>query len=250
MKRGRAGRDGDGYGDMAEDTELEDELDAGAGTSGPSLKKQKMGRSSLEPFETGTESPSPPPSPPLSDYDDPHPEPLTPSAAPPPKGSLRKTPKKAAHNNDDGAAAATAHSGPPGSHAGKVKEEDDDEEENLAIEFGKGPTVDPDRMQAVLSKFTPEQMRRYECYRRSGFQKATMRRLLQSVAGCPVSVPMTIVMSGIAKMFVGELVETGRVVMTERKDSGPVRPCHIREAYRRLKLRGKVPRRTRPRLFH
>ena len=40
-----------------------------------------------------------------------------------------------------------------------------------------------------------------------------------------------------------------RMVMTERKDSGPIRPCHIREAYRRLKLEGKVPRRSVPRLF-
>ncbi|MCO5594872.1 hypothetical protein L7F22_048907 [Adiantum nelumboides] len=74
-------------------------------------------------------------------------------------------------------------------------------------------------------------------------------QLLQSVAGCPISAPMTIVMSGIAKMFVGELVETGRRVMTERKETGPTRPCHIREAYRRLKLKGKVPLRSRPRLF-
>lgn len=40
-----------------------------------------------------------------------------------------------------------------------------------------------------------------------------------------------------------------RVVMSERKDSGPIRPCHIREAYRRLKLEGKIPRRSVPRLF-
>ena len=33
--------------------------------------------------------------------------------------------------------------------------------------------------------------------------------MLQSVSGGPVSVPMTIVISGIAKMFVGELVEIG-----------------------------------------
>lgn len=31
-----------------------------------------------------------------------------------------------------------------------------------------------------------------------------------------------------------------RIVMSERKDSGPIRPCHIREAYRRLKLEGKI----------
>jgi hypothetical protein len=40
-----------------------------------------------------------------------------------------------------------------------------------------------------------------------------------------------------------------RMVMTERKDSGPIRPCHIREAYRRLKLEGKVPKKSVPRLF-
>jgi len=37
-------------------------------------------------------------------------------------------------------------------------------------------------------------------------------QLLQSVSGAPVSVPMTIVISGIAKMFVGELVEIGMLV--------------------------------------
>jgi hypothetical protein len=35
-------------------------------------------------------------------------------------------------------------------------------------------------------------------------------QLLASISGTPkISVPMTIVVSGIAKMFVGELVETG-----------------------------------------
>ncbi|VVB17386.1 unnamed protein product [Arabis nemorensis] len=57
------------------------------------------------------------------------------------------------------------------------------------------------------------------------------------------------VVSSITKMFVGELVETSRVVMRERKESRPIRPCHIRESYRRLKLQGKVPKRSVPRLF-
>lgn len=143
---------------------------------------------------------------------------------------------------------------------------------------------------SILSQFTEDQMNRYESFRRSGFQKATMKRvflsfplylkhnsnastilslstgekndglwftyrrvslfvvimfciqsisnqntltklflrmiilfalwslhfpclwmqLLTSVTGTQkISMPMTIVMSGIAKMFVGELVETG-----------------------------------------
>ncbi|CAI9279419.1 unnamed protein product [Lactuca saligna] len=137
----------------------------------------------------------------------------------------------------------------------KNKEDDEEEEEeNMDVELGKFPsTGDPDKMakmQSILSQFTEEQMSRYESFRRSGFQKSNMKRLLASITGsAKISMPMTIVVSGIAKIFVGELVETARVVMTERKETGPIRPCHIREAYRRLKLEGKIPKRSVPRLF-
>ncbi|KAL5699609.1 transcription initiation factor TFIID subunit 11 [Ranunculus cassubicifolius] len=136
----------------------------------------------------------------------------------------------------------------------KEDEEEEEEEENMEIELSKFPTTgDPDKMtkmQAILSQFTEEQMSRYESFRRSGFQKSNMRRLLTSITGsAKISMPVTIVVSGIAKMFVGELVETARVVMNERKESGPIRPCHIREAYRRLKHEGKIPKRSVPRLF-
>lgn len=137
----------------------------------------------------------------------------------------------------------------------KIKDEDEEEEDdNVDVELRKVPsTSNPDKtdiMQSILSQFTEEQMSRYESFRRSGFQKSNMKRLLVSITGSQkVSMPMTIVVSGIAKMFVGELVETAKIVMTERKDSGPIRPCHMREAYRRLKLEGKVPRRSVPRLF-
>ncbi|KAL6201760.1 hypothetical protein ACLB2K_025472 [Fragaria x ananassa] len=98
------------------------------------------------------------------------------------------------------------------------KEEDDDEDEdNVDVELGKYPaTGDPvkmAKMQAILSRFSEEQMSRYESFRRAGFQKSNMKRLLASISGTPkISVPMTIVVSGIAKIFVGELVETGRSV--------------------------------------
>ncbi|KAE7996444.1 hypothetical protein FH972_001170 [Carpinus fangiana] len=124
----------------------------------------------------------------------------------------------------------------------------------MDVELSKLPSAaDPAKMakmQAILSQFTEEQMSRYESFRRAGFQKSNMKRLLASITGTQkISVPMTIVVSGIAKMFVGELVETARMVMTERRESGPIRPCHIRESYRRLKLEGKVPKRSVPRLF-
>ncbi|KAD6453127.1 hypothetical protein R6Q59_015051 [Mikania micrantha] len=143
----------------------------------------------------------------------------------------------------------------PAAKAVKNKEDDDEEEEeNMDVELGKFPSSsDPAKlakMQSILSQFTEDQMSRYESFRRSGFQKSVMKRLLGSITGSnKISMPMTIVVSGIAKIFVGELVETAKVVMRERKESGPIRPCHIREAYRRLKLEGKIPKRSVQRLF-
>ncbi|XP_058197582.1 transcription initiation factor TFIID subunit 11 isoform X3 [Rhododendron vialii] len=93
----------------------------------------------------------------------------------------------------------------------KEDEEEEEEEENMDVELGNPSTSDPDKMskmQAILSQFTEEQMSRYESFRRSGFQKSNMKRLLASITGsAKISIPMTIVVSGIAKLFVGELVE-------------------------------------------
>ncbi|KAJ1284789.1 hypothetical protein BS78_03G232000 [Paspalum vaginatum] len=151
--------------------------------------------------------------------------------------------------------AATAAAKAKGRVQREQQEDDEDEEDQMEVDLEKLPTStgDPDKlakMNAILSQFTEDQMNRYESFRRSGFQKSNMKRLLTSITGSQkISIPTSIVVSGIAKMFVGELIETARVVMTERKDSGPIRPCHIRESYRRLKLEGKIPRRSVPRLF-
>ncbi|KAG7646945.1 TAFII28-like protein [Arabidopsis thaliana x Arabidopsis arenosa] len=115
---------------------------------------------------------------------------------------------------------------------------------------GADPVTRANKMQKILSQFTEEQMSRYESFRRSGFKKSDMEKLVQRITGGPkMDDTMNIIVRGIAKMFVGDLVETARVVMRERKESGPIRPCHIRESYRRLKLQGKVPQRSVQRLF-
>jgi hypothetical protein len=42
-------------------------------------------------------------------------------------------------------------------------------------------------------------------------------------------------------------IYAARIIMEERKESGPIRPSHLREAHRRLKLEGKAFKRTVPR---
>ncbi|KAJ4767901.1 Transcription initiation factor TFIID subunit 11 [Rhynchospora pubera] len=200
-----------------------------------------------DPFEAAAEEQESPPESPAAEAEEEftpaaeHEEDVAGGAAQP--SSSAAAPQSGARASVGGAAAAR----------GKEDDEEEDDE-HMEVDLDKlPPGGDPDKvakMQAILSQFTEAQMNRYESFRRSGFQKSNMKRLLASIIGTQkISIPTNIVVSGIAKMFVGELIETGKMVMSERNDSGPIRPCHIRESYRRLKLEGKIPRRSVPRLF-
>jgi len=57
---------------------------------------------------------------------------------------------------------------------------------------------------------------------------------MQQVSGQAVNQQVCIAMSGVAKVFVGELVEEALKVAAQRGHEGALLPFHIREAVRRL----------------
>lgn len=98
-----------------------------------------------------------------------------------------------------------------------------------------------ERMQVLVSNFTEDQLDRYEMYRRAAFPKAAVKRLMQTITGCSVSQNVVIAMSGIAKVFAGEIIEEGLDVMEQGGEQGPLHPKHLREAVRRLRARNQIP---------
>lgn len=106
-----------------------------------------------------------------------------------------------------------------------------------------------EKMQVLVAAFSPEQQNRYELYRRSSLPRSAVRRLMQNVSGTPIPPNAVIAMNGIAKVFVGEIVEEALDIRDSLSETGPLRPKHIREAIRRLRNRGPFQLSSAPRPF-
>ncbi|KAG0707203.1 TAFII28-domain-containing protein [Suillus ampliporus] len=89
-----------------------------------------------------------------------------------------------------------------------------------------------DNLKVLMDNFSPAQYERFEAYRRHALPKQAIRKVIQQTTGQQVSQPVAQIVAGVAKVFVGEIVEKARQVQSKRNDSGPLTPDHLREAYR------------------
>ena len=124
---------------------------------------------------------------------------------------------------------------------------------------------------AFYDDLSPDQQRRYESFRRSRLNRRHVKKLIEGVLksnsgihGSSIGVirgttstksrrkkddlvdeQSLIIVAGMAKMFVGDIIEQARVIMENRREKGAICPRHLREAYRHLKRMGELPGRGR-----
>ncbi|KAF9162265.1 transcription initiation factor TFIID subunit 11 [Actinomortierella ambigua] len=133
--------------------------------------------------------------------------------------------------------------GEGGAATGENKGEDEDDDQEEEPEYSEFEWLQEanqrgrskEELKALLDCFSPEQLQRYEVYRRSTLSRPTIKKLVATILNQQVSQTMAFVVAGFCKVYVGEMVEKAKEVMDEWGHIGPIRPEHLREAQRRYK---------------
>ncbi|KAJ3387278.1 U3 snoRNP protein [Entophlyctis sp. JEL0112] len=117
-----------------------------------------------------------------------------------------------------------------GSDIADDDKEDEDDEDNSLVQIE--PRTDQERadMRTLIDSFTPDQLHRFEVFRRSRLPKPAVKRVgIFEPGRVPPSFP--------GKLFIGDVVEiaiaAGLEVQAEWGEGGALSPQQLREAFRR-----------------
>ncbi|KAF4120718.1 hypothetical protein GMORB2_2722 [Geosmithia morbida] len=165
-----------------------------------------------------------------------------------------------------GGKASTSVAGGAGDKDGAAAGEDDDEDDNqeMALEDVVARTQEQKqeevRLRAMLVEaFDSEQYSRYEHWRAAKLSDAVVKRVVNATVSQSVPQMVSTAVKAVAKLFAGEIIEASRQVQLELIRAGedqselpdpnrprphydprrgPLRPEHLREAWRRYRLSG------------
>uniref|UniRef100_A0A7S4K9D0 TAFII28-like protein domain-containing protein n=1 Tax=Guillardia theta TaxID=55529 RepID=A0A7S4K9D0_GUITH len=130
---------------------------------------------------------------------------------------------------------------------GELSDDEDPEDAETALDE-KFKEAQKARESMLLKTASEEDWKRYTAMRQSKFNDNVIKSMISQISEIPagnIRKPVLFTMAGIAKIFVGEIIDTARVVRQEwgecQDGAEPLQPRHIQEAYRRMLLEGKVP---------
>ncbi|EFP03379.1 hypothetical protein CRE_09515 [Caenorhabditis remanei] len=95
----------------------------------------------------------------------------------------------------------------------------------------------------LLGNMSTQQLEQYDAYRRSRFQKSTIRKLVKEfTGGMNVNDNVVITIGALAKMLVGDIVEEALDIRDLNEDESdlPLEPHHIRSAYMKVARHGLI----------
>jgi hypothetical protein len=109
-------------------------------------------------------------------------------------------------------------------------------------EVRKGPLIDKWVRDAEEGR--PEMLERYEYARRASFKPGVMKKLITELTGTAPDDDSIIVVRGVAKLFIAELIELASDVRDSVDPGGSIKPAHIRDALNRLPADGGTHKRS------
>ncbi|GAX78298.1 hypothetical protein CEUSTIGMA_g5740.t1 [Chlamydomonas eustigma] len=99
-----------------------------------------------------------------------------------------------------------------------------------------------EKKRLIINAMNEQQLDRYESFRRSSLARPKIKKYLSTLLGYAPSDRVVIAMCGMGKVFVGELIESARILAAEEGDFGPLKPCYVRRAYQNLQFQQRIPR--------
>uniref|UniRef100_A0A1I7TM44 TAFII28 domain-containing protein n=2 Tax=Caenorhabditis tropicalis TaxID=1561998 RepID=A0A1I7TM44_9PELO len=83
----------------------------------------------------------------------------------------------------------------------------------------------------LLGNFSKAQYDRFIAFRRSKFTRSVVKNIITEVTGRSTNDPIAVAVAGLAKLFVGELVEAVELRNASNQQNRPVQPQHIKSAF-------------------
>jgi hypothetical protein len=86
----------------------------------------------------------------------------------------------------------------------------------------------------------PERKKRYKAFKDSKIDSSKIKRYLSSAHNVTAGDLTALILAAVSKIYLGELVEEARAIMTHRDEIGPIQPMHLKLAYQKLVDQGKM----------